>query len=181
MVRLRGTLLRPTRVVLGLALLTSAGCATSLSGLDFRTDKRLSFTEPHSREQVKLPVHLRWTMKDFTVVAPGAQPPTKAAGYFAVFVDGTPIKPGQSMRAEAHGDPTCENNPKCPGRGYLAERQVYTTDKTSYVLHNVLPLNNNDQRVQLHAAVVVLMDTSGHRIGESSWEIDFRLPNESDT
>jgi hypothetical protein len=181
MVRLRGISRPVVRTVLGLALLTSAGCATSLSGLDFRTDKRLSFTEPHSREQVKLPVHLTWTMKDFTVVAAGSQPPTKTAGYFAIFLDGTPIKPGQSMRAEAHGDPTCESNPKCPSRGYLAERQIYTTDKTSYVLHNVLPLSNNDQRVQLHAAVVVLMDTSGRRIGESSWEIDFRVPNESDT
>jgi hypothetical protein len=45
----------------------------------------------------------------------------------------------------------------------------------------VLPITNNDEHVQLHAAVVVLMDTAGDRIGESSWEIDFRTVNESDT
>jgi hypothetical protein len=177
MVRFRGTLC----VVLGLAVLTLSGCATSLSGLDFRTDKRLSFVEPRSREQVKLPVHLAWTMTDFTPAAAGSQPPTKTAGYFAIFVDHTPIKPGQSMRAVASGDSFCESNPKCPDRGYLAERQIYTTTTTSYVLHNVLPITNNDEHVQLHAAVIVLMDTSGHRIGESSWEIDFRTVNESDT
>jgi hypothetical protein len=168
-------------VVLGLVILASSACATSLSGLDFRTDKRLSFVEPHSRQQVALPVHLAWTMKDFTLAAPGSEAPSSSAGYFAIFVDGTPIKPGQSMRAVAHGDPTCENNPKCPGKGYLAERQIYATTGTSYVLHNVLPLANNDQHVQLHEAVVILMDTSGHRIGESSWDIDFRTVNESDT
>ncbi|HEX3900592.1 MAG TPA: hypothetical protein VHW74_15645 [Mycobacteriales bacterium] len=177
MVRLRGALC----VTLGLAIFGLSGCATSLAGLDFRTDKRLSFIEPHSREQVKLPVHLAWTMKDFTPAAPGSQPPTKTAGYFAIFVDHTAIKPGQSMRAVAHGDSFCESNPKCPDRGYLAERQIYTTTATSYVLHNVLPITNNDEHVQLHAAVIVLMDTAGNRIGESSWEIDFRTVNESDT
>jgi hypothetical protein len=177
MVRMRGGHL----VVLGLVIALTSACATSLSGLDFRTDKRLSFVEPHSRQQVALPVHLVWTIKDFTPVAAGSQPPSKAAGYFAIFVDTTPIKPGQSMRAVAHGDPTCENNPRCPGRGYLAARQIYTTSATSYALHNVLPLTNDDQHVQLHAAVIVLMDTNGDRIGESSWEIDFRTVNESDT
>jgi hypothetical protein len=168
-------------VALGLAISMSAGCATSLSGLDFRTDKRLSFVEPHSREQVKLPVHLAWAIKDFTVASPGSQPPSKSAGYFAIFVDRVPIKPGQSMRSVANGDSFCESNPKCPGRGYLAERQIYTTTNTSYVLRNVLPIANNNERVQLHAAVVVLMNTAGDRIGESSWEIDFRTVNESDT
>jgi hypothetical protein len=31
------------------------------------------------------------------------------------------------------------------------------------------------EKLQQHSITVVLMDTSGHRIGESAWELDVRM------
>jgi hypothetical protein len=153
-----------------------AGCAlTQLENLNFRVDDRLEFTAPEARALVGQPVTLSWTISDFTIRAPESGPPSRDAGYFAVFVDRTPIKPGQTLDAVASGDSYCRNDPSCPDREYLRQHQVYTTTRTSLRLPMIPNLAGSDEDEQVHSATVVLLDTSGRRIGESAWQLDFRL------
>ncbi|HVV74860.1 MAG TPA: hypothetical protein VHC43_02415 [Mycobacteriales bacterium] len=159
------------------AVLGLSGCGlTHLQDLSFRVDKRLHFVSPKSRALVHQPVTVSWTMSDFTIAAQGSQPPSRDAGYFAVFVDGTPIKPGQTLKSVAHGDPACEADPKCPSLSYLHQHLVFPTTATSIKLPLIPDLSNNKEKDQLHRITIVLMDTSGHRTGESAWELDVRIP-----
>lgn len=147
-----------------------AGC--NVSNLAFTTDNRLHFTAPGSRALVHLPVRLAWDMSDFTLVTPGSVPPTPHAGYFAIFVDRVPIRAGQSLLTLA--DKSCRETPGCYNADYLAARGVYTTSDTSYTLAQIASVDSY-QKVQLHEVTIVLLDSSGHRLGESAWYRDFRL------
>lgn len=158
------------------ALLISGCGMTHLQDLSFRVDNRLHFTTPKARTKIHQPVHVAWTIRDFRVAAAGSEPPSRSAGYFAVFVDRTPIKPGQTMRAVASGDPSCRHDPKCPDAAYLAQHEVYTTTEMSMTLPQIPNVIGDKEKVQHHTVTVVLMDTSGHRIGESAWQLDFRIP-----
>lgn len=166
---------RLLRVLLATTAAIAAGGCVNLSQLQFKQDHRLHFTSPDSRAQVQLPVTLSWTMGDFRVAARGSEAPSEHAGYFAVFVDRAPVKPGQTLAVVAKGDPTCRPSEGCPDAAYLRLRGVYTTTAPSLVLRNVVPITSNNDHVQLHEATVVLMDTSGRRIGESAWYRDFKL------
>jgi hypothetical protein len=159
-----------------LASLTVSGCGlTHLQDLNFRVDKRLHFVSPKDRATVQRPFTVTWTMNNFQVVAKGSQPPTRDAGYFAVFVDRTPIKPGQTMRSLASKDQACQVDPKCPDRSYLAGLGVYETTGTSLRLNQLANVVGDKEQLQHHSVTVVLMDTAGHRIGESAWELDVRM------
>lgn len=175
---MRRPLLACARIALAMLLGgLAAGCGlTHLQDLNFRVDKRLHFVSPDSRSQVKQRFTMSWRMDDFTVKGPGTAAPSRDAGYFALFVDRTPIKPGQTMKAVASGDHFCEESPTCPGRAYLRDRLVFTTTRTSLRLPLIPALANDKQDVQLHTITVVLMDTAGHRIGESAWQLDVRIP-----
>lgn len=146
------------------------GCG--FHNLAFTTDTRLHFTAPRSRSLVALPITLSWTMKDFSVVPAGTPPASSRAGYFAVFLDRAPMKPGQTVAVIADRD--CRSTPGCVNATYLAARGVYTTDTDSLTLRELAQLNSY-QSVQLHEATVVLVDGSGRRIGESAWYVDFRV------
>lgn len=152
-----------------------SGCGlTHLEDLSFRVDERLDFTHPEDRALVKQPFTVSWTIRDFRIAAPGSEPPSRDAGYFAVFVDRAPVKPGDTLDAVANGDTYCEQDPKCPDKQYLKEQQVFATTHTSLRLSQIINVPGKDD-IQLHAVTVVLMDTSGHRIGESAWELDLRM------
>jgi hypothetical protein len=157
------------------ALPLSACGITHVRDLSFTVDHRLHFLSPKDRAKVRNPVTISWRIHGFRLAASGSEPPSRDAGYFAVFVDRQPIRPNQTMRAVAGGDRSCEHDPKCPDAAYLANHGVYTTTGTSIRLDQVPNLNSRD-RIQLHSFVVVLMDTAGHRIGESAWELDLRIP-----
>lgn len=165
---------RPSAALAAAAVLLVTGCA-NLGNLQFRADHRLRFVTPRSESQVHLPVTLVWHMSDFTVVAPGSQPASRHAGYFAVFVDQSPIRPGASIHSIGSNDPSCRHKSGCPDAGYLAQLQIYLTTTTQLRLDAVQPLAGDPHRVQTHRAVVVLLDTRGRRIGEASWSITFKL------
>lgn len=166
----RGVVTRFSLALIAISL--SAGCA--LQNLAFVTDTRLKIQSPKDRVLVHLPVTIRWRMRDFTVAGPGSAPVSKNAGYFAIFVDRAPIRPGQSLRAVAASDLSCIHTPGCPNAAYLAERGVYTTTKDFLTLTQVGAVNSY-QQVQLHTVTIVLLNTAGVRIGESGWYVDFRL------
>lgn len=158
------------------ALLVSGCGLTHLQDLQFRVDDRLHFVSPEARSTVHQPVTVTWTMDDFTIAAPGSAPPSRDAGYFALFVDRSPIKPGHTMDDVAKGDRYCQQSPTCPDRKYLRDHQVYTTTEFSYKFPLIPAISTDKSHLQLHSITVVLMDTAGHRIGESAWQLDVRIP-----
>ena len=153
---------------MALAALTS--CA--VSQLAFAQDSRLHFVTPRPRALVTLPVTLIWTIQGFTIAESGTGRPSKSRGYFALFLDRAPIGPGQGLTELA--DRSCNMTHSCSGAQYLAERGVYTTTRKSLRFEQI-PAGSPHANVQLHEVTVVLMDTAGHRIGDSAWCIDFRL------
>lgn len=164
---------RRRQLVQGIAL---AGVCTALAGcvpqgLAFRVDDRLTFRSPTDRSTVRLPVTLDWDVEDFQVTGPGGQP-REDAGYFAVFVDGTPVPPGKSLRWVARDDRRCRADDGCPDATYLADRGIYPTSETRLVLEQ-LPRGDDGDVRERHRATVVLLDASGRRIGESAFEIAF--------
>ena len=171
----RGVLARCSAAIV--AVVAVSGCGiTHLQDLNFRNDDRLHFVSPEARSTNKQPVTVTWRMDDFRVVPEGSEPPTRDAGYFAIFVDETPIKPGHTMDDVAKGDPFCQRSPSCPDKHYLADHRVYTTTDTSIKLPLIPNIVGSKEKLQLHSITVVLMDTSGHRIGESAWQLDVRIP-----
>ena len=158
---------RPVRRGMALACalvvaVTATACGPDLSQLSFRVDKRLHFVAPKDRALVKAPVTLSWTMRDFS-------------GTFAVFIDRDPIKPGQTLKAVGKSDSACRLDPRCPDANYLALREIYTTSKTTLTIPRVAELTDTGDDTQLHDVIIVLLDTTGHRIGESFWHTTFKM------
>jgi hypothetical protein len=148
-------------------------CAACVpQGLAFRIDDRLTITAPGDREQVALPVTLRWDVEDFDVVEPGTAV-REDAGYFAVFVDRSPVPPGRTLSWLARDDAGCRSTDGCPDAEYLAARGVHATTETELVLQE-LP-RAEDGRRERHTATIVLLDGSGKRIGESAFEVVFEV------
>ena len=174
-VRMSGAGRRAAAVAVSVALLSGCGI-TNWRNLSFRTDDRLHFVTPKNRSKVHQPVTVTWTIHDFRLAAAGSEPPSKDAGYFAVFVDRTPIRPRQTLKSVANGDRFCERDPKCPDASYLEQHQVYVTTATTVTLPQIANLLGTHDKVQRHTITVVLMDTAGHRIGESAWQLDLRIP-----
>jgi hypothetical protein len=168
----RLTVLNGTRRWAAFAALLLAGSGCAVSNLQFVTDNRLHFVAPRSRALVHLPVTLRWSMGDFTVVPSGTVPVSSRQGYFAVFVDRSPVRPGQTVAQVA--DSSCRRTPGCVNAGYLADRGVYTASTDEVTLSQIVSLNSY-QKVQTHEATVVILDSAGRRIGESAWYLDFRI------
>lgn len=168
---------RLVRIVVGLvAVVSLAGCGvTHLQDLSFRVDKRLHFVSPEDRSTVHSQVTITWRMDDFRIAPEGSRPPSHDAGYFAVFVDKTPIKPARTMDDIAKDDPFCQHSPTCPDSQYLSQRNIYTTTNTSLAIPFIPNISGSKEKLQLHTVTIVLMDTSGHRIGESAWQLDVRI------
>jgi hypothetical protein len=163
-------------LVAGVSLaLGTTGCATSLNGLEFHNDNRMKITEPHQNDLVSAPITLRWTMTDFTVAAQGAGPVNDDTGYFAVFIDRSPVKPGQTLTAVSKHTPSCEHTTLCTTKSYLAGEQVYTTTNDELRLRSVGDILSNNESTQFHTATVILMNTAGERISESAWSVEFRM------
>ncbi len=114
-------------------VLVVAGC--QIDELQFKNDRRLSFTTPEARSKVDLPVTISWTMQDFEATGlDGSQ--HEDEGVFAVFVDQAPMPVGKDLKWLARHDPACERKPDCPDAEYLAERSIYvTTDPTVTLDH----------------------------------------------
>lgn len=154
-----------------------AGCGvTHVQTLDFRVDHRLHFLSPKDRSSTHFPLTIRWRMSGFTVAPQGSAPPSGAAGYFVLFVDQAPVRPGQPLKSVCTSDPFERGDRNCPTVKYLEGKQIYQTTDEQVTLASIPNLPGNKDKKQLHSFIVVLMDTAGRRIGESAWELDVRLP-----
>jgi hypothetical protein len=159
--------------VAGALLAALAVPACGVSNLNFVRDDRLTITAPKEDAEVKLPLTVRWTVDDFTVTGPGADV-RPDAGYFGVFVDREPPRPGATLASLATGDPVCDATPGCPDAGYLAGLRAYTTTATSFEVAR-LPELTVDRDREAHEVTIVLLDGSGHRIGESAFRVQFHV------
>lgn len=162
---------------LGLCL-TLTACVPQ--GLAFRIDERLTFTSPEDRSTVSLPVTIDWEMRDFDVTGPGGDA-RDDAGYFAVFVDRSPMPPNEHLRWVARKDTSCRADDGCPDEEYLNARGIYTTTDTELVLEQLPRLGDDDDKRERHRAIVVLLDGEGRRIGESGFEIAFDVERSNDS
>lgn len=147
------------------------GCVSQ--DLAFRVDDRVEIVTPADRAEVTLPVTLEWEVEDFEVVGPGAEV-RDDAGYFAVFVDTSPVPPGKTLAHVARDDRGCREQDGCPDAEYLSSRGIWTTTETRLVLDQ-LPRTSDDDRRERHTATIVLLDGSGTRIGESAFEVVFEV------
>jgi hypothetical protein len=153
-------------VVLALAiLLVTPACVPD--GLSFVQDDRVEIIAPDGNTEVDLPVTIEWTIEDFDVTGPGTSSSDRS-GYFAVFVDGTPIPPGEPLDWIARDDTRCQNTPGCPDETYFSDRNVFTTTDTEFTIEH-LPDQDTTSGHETHEVTVVLLDPTGHRIGESAW------------
>ena len=134
------------------------GCA--IHGLSFIQDDRLTIVHPHENAEISLPMTLEWTTRDYE-------------GYYAVFFDRAPMRPGQSLRSLVPEDDPCRAQPACPTAQWLADRHIYVTDRPSLQV-DVLPNRRENRRSKnRHEVVIVLLDASGRRIGESAFTHEF--------
>jgi len=161
----------------GLVVVAFALCACSFDfgSLQFTKDNRMTILSPKPNSMVKTPLVLRWSIRDFAVAGPHDGPVAKNVGYFGVFVDQSPVKPGQTLAAVGHNDPTCRHSNYCLTKGYLSGQQVYTTTANHLKLTTIADLPNNNLSTQYHTATIVLLNTTGHRIGESAWTVSFKM------
>lgn len=145
-------------------------------GLSFVQDERVEIVEPKDRAEVRIPVTVRWTVRDFAVTGPsGSTSPD--SGYFGVFVDREPQPPDRTFRWLARNDKQCEVTPGCPDTAYFNSKDVYATQQTSFTIRRVRDLTPQEtrQRREFHEAVIVLLNGRGERIGESAFRIEFQL------
>lgn len=168
------------------ALLVAGLCAALTGcvpeGLAFRTDTRLTIVSPEDRTEVQLPVTIDWDIRDFEIVEPGedVDPADEGeAGYFGVFVDTTPMPPGESLRWVARDDTSCREADGCPDAEYLAARGIYTTTETELVLEQLPRTGREGDPRERHRATIVLLDATGTRIGESAFEVAFDIDREA--
>lgn len=144
------------------------GC--DVSSMAFIRDERVQIVEPNDRSSVTLPVTLRWEVRDFTVTDSDGQS-SPDSGYFAVFVDRPPIPPGTTLAWFALQDDSCGDQ-ACGTVDNLAD--IYTTEKTTLELTR-LPAPRQRDDVERHEVVIVLLDGTGRRIGESAFYVRFNF------
>ena len=140
-------------------------------GLAFVKDDRLEVTAPESHSDVTLPVTIQWDVHDFEITGENGSS-TDDAGYFGVFVDTAPIPPGRTLAWLARDDRHCLATRRCPDETYFADRGAYSTDDTSFTLKHLRDLDAYRGH-ESHEVTIVLLDGTGHRIGESAWYVDF--------
>jgi hypothetical protein len=152
-----------------LALLSACG----VNGLSFVADERVDITRPGDRDEIRLPVTVEWTVKDFAVGA--------GEGSFGVFLDREPQRPGKTLAWLFRGEDTCRGasgNELCATADFLASRRVFETTETSLTFEQVPQLSGNERRRQFHEVTVVLLDDDGRRVGEGAWSVQFELRRE---
>jgi hypothetical protein len=158
-----------------LVLVAATGC--QVNGLQFRNDHRLTFDSPQARHRVTAPVTVRWSMKDFSATGLDGSA-SKDQGAFAVFVDRAPMPVGKDLKWLFRSDNGCKHDAKCPTLQQLSDRGVHVTTETSVTL-DVLPQVGDGVGDEQHWVNIVLLDGTGHRIGESAWYLPFKSKRRS--
>lgn len=135
-------------VVLTLPL---SGCADLL----FRQDHRVTVLNPGMYTTISQPVTVTWTAKDFT---PGRD------GEFVVFVDRSPMPPGNGLDYFTRND----------------TEGIFRTKQDQLRLDILPTLTSNQSSEQNnHEVTVILVDPHGQRIGEEAGFVAFTVKSPS--
>jgi hypothetical protein len=154
----RGGRSRRLVAVLVLAALVT-GCRAS--GFELVRTTEVRFISPHPNSAVSAPVTVSWA------ASPGlrfGQPGGPVR--YGVFVDRAPMAPGGSLRGLFRHHTLC-SDPSCLSLAFLEENGVYLTSADSVTITNLIPKHGGG----LHSIMLVLINASGHRIGESSYTL----------
>lgn len=146
------------------ALLTGS-CA--VSNLDYFQDNRLAIMAPRTNGTVDLPLVVAWTVHDFD-------------GSFAVFLDRSPMSPGEDLRSLVPSDDrVCRASSACPDANWLSAHGVYVTDQQTLTISSLPDRRTSGHSQDRHELIVVLLDKTGHRIRESAFIREFLVRRES--
>ena len=146
-------------MVVGLAVLPACGSGH----FQFVADHRVHITTPKARSTVSFPLTVRWSVRDVE------------QGAFAVFVDHTPVPAGKDLKWLARNDQACKTTAGCPDQSYFTSRQIFTTTKSEMTFPQLPKPRGHVRGPENHTVTVVLLDDTGHRVGESAWYVDFKV------
>ncbi len=152
-----------------LAALVLSGC--QFNKLQFTTDDRLHFTTPKARSHVTAPLTVEWTMHGFSAVGLDGTH-DEHRGVYAVFIDRAPMPVGKDLKWVFRDDSGCQRDARCPSLEQLAGRGILITTEPKVTIQ-VLPQVPTGKGAEQHYVNVVLLDGTGHRIGESGWYLPF--------
>lgn len=147
-----------------IAALAIQSCA--MQGLSFVQDDRVEILKPEPNATVRLPLEVHWDANDHD-------------GYFAVFFDRTPMRPGQSLRSIVPENDPCRADRRCPDADWLADRNVYVTAGTTLVVERLPDLRDTDRAKDRHDLTIVLLGADGRRAGESAFGTEFIVEREN--
>jgi len=134
--------------VLGVVLLLATGCGQHLL---FRQDHRISVLTPEIYSTIRPPIVVTWATKDFRAGPDGS---------YAIFVDRAPMPPGATIDYF----------------NQLDREGIFTTNSTSIRFAGLPPLLRNASAERDHHEItIVLLDPTGHRIGEEAGFVEFNL------
>jgi hypothetical protein len=134
----------------------------STSGLAFVQDNRISIATPRTNQEVKLPFDVTWSAKNY-------------AGSYGVFIDGSPMRPGQSLLSLVPSDDPCRNDAQCPDPTWLAQHDVYVTKDPTVTVKLLADKRGKSSGRDTHQLTIVLLDEQGRRLGESSFIKEFAV------
>lgn len=165
-------------MTVGSTLVWMLAAMTLLSACDtsayaFRVDERVRIVAPEARSTVTLPVTVRWTDDE-----PPAEPRVAAedpeAEYYAVFVDRTPMGPGEPLSSLADEPERCADTPGCPDEGRLRDLGVLLTADTAVTLEFLADLRPSARASSKdpHELTIVRM-RGDRRVGEAAFRVNF--------
>jgi hypothetical protein len=143
-------------VLLGLLLLAAIPAGQRA----FSADDSVEITSPAALAIVPQPLSVSW------------RGPTQR---YAVFVDVSSIPVGGSLRDLA--DRTCKRQPACqPSPETLQTLGVYVTTGHQVTVTGLVKLHGvgAKQKHPIHTATLVIVDSSGRRVGAAGWRVQFR-------
>ncbi|HET9732351.1 MAG TPA: hypothetical protein VFP54_06700 [Acidimicrobiales bacterium] len=150
-------------MVLGVLALALALAGCRASGMVFVKSSTFRIVEPNPFGTVTLPLTVKWTE--------GA--PFRPGDRFALFLDRGSIGIGENI---LHLVPdSCRKVPTCSPSQYLQQRNVYVTNTTSMSLATLpsTSLTGHSTGKEDHTVVIVVLDSSGTRVGEQYASVDF--------
>ena len=147
--------------------------------VSFVEDERVTVVAPTDRSTVRQPVEVVWEFTGFDTTGPGVAD-ADDRGFFAVFVDRSPVQPGKLLSSVADDDPTCRRSPDCPDETYLNTMGVFTTTETALVLPPLVDTRPRErpETSDWHEVTIVLVSPIGRRIGESAFSVKFVVDRE---
>jgi hypothetical protein len=164
---------RGSRLAVAFALALTTACG--VRGLDFKTDKRLTFSAPKDRAQVSLPVTISWSVRDFDVTGRDGERRSDA-GYFGIYVDRAPQPPQETQEWLLRDDTNCQRLGTCSSEDVLATANIHSTSETTFTIDRLPPPPSNAvKRREFHYVIVALLNGRGERIGESAFRREFEV------